>query len=451
MIAGWTPNQLVERLTRFVTSKDADQVTLYASGFTGRHWRFSNGHIPQAQQQDQLSVHFRILKDRAIGIAGTSHLDGETLDAAFNKALLLAKQNMPLEGDPPALPQKHLLRNAKSMPEQSSESIAAEANQIQRLFHLCQGIDADLSGSMTTGLTYQLVMNSAGTIADQLNELGKSTLIARKGPLAGFGAQTAADLETFEMDAALERAMRPLMSAKPPQEIELGDYEVILEPEALADLLMWMAYTAFGAKSYLEGHSFLSDAKGSPLTHESLTIYDDGNEDGTLKLPFDSDGELRQRVVFIDKGAVGDIVCDHEFGKRLKRASTGHALPFTSFEGPYPMHLGMEPGQAKTSELIANCSRGLYIPRFHYVNGLLDPKRALMSGLTREGCMLIEDGQLKQPVTPMRFTQGILEAFQTILGVSGERRLVSSAHTGNACALLPAIHLGKFRFTHHAH
>ena len=112
-----------------------------------------------------------------------------------------------------------------------------------------------------------------------------------------------------------------------------------------------------------------------------------------------------------------------------------------------PLHLAMAPGTTSTAQMVRACSRGLLIPRFHYVNGLLNPPEALMTGLTREGTFLIEDGKLVAPVTTLRFTQSVVEALRHVAGISKERRLVADPSTGLGCALMPTVHLKRFQFT----
>jgi len=141
------------------------------------------------------------------------------------------------------------------------------------------------------------------------------------------------------------------------------------------------------------------------------------------------------------------IVYDTAYGERFNQPSTGHALPPDEVEGPLPLHLAMAPGRTSLEAMIRKCRRGLLIPRFHYVNGLLNPREALMTGLTREGTFLIEHGKLTTPVTTLRFTQSLLEAFKQVLGVSKERRVVADPNQDMGCALMPALHLASFKFT----
>ncbi len=116
-------------------------------------------------------------------------------------------------------------------------------------------------------------------------------------------------------------------------------------------------------------------------------------------------------------------------------------------DGPLPLHLAMAPGRGSVEQMIRSCRRGLLIPRFHYVNGLLNPREALMTGLTREGAFLIEDGKLAAPITTLRFTQNLLDAFSRVLSISKTRELVADPSQELGCALVPALHLAKFHFT----
>ena len=151
--------------------------------------------------------------------------------------------------------------------------------------------------------------------------------------------------------------------------------------------------------------------------------------------------------MLIDRGKAAGIVYDSVYGERFGQTSTGHAMPPDEVEGPFPLHLGMTPGRATREGMIRACKRGLLIPRFHYVNGLLNPREALMTGLTREGTFLIEDGKVTAPVKTLRFTQSLLEAFSRVRGVSAERRLIAEPSQELGCAMMPTLHLAAFKFT----
>jgi len=90
--------------------------------------------------------------------------------------------------------------------------------------------------------------------------------------------------------------------------------------------------------------------------------------------------------------------------------------------------------------------RGLYICRLHYVNGLLDPRRAVMTGLTRDGCFLIENGKIAHAVGNMRFTDSFLEGLARADGMTRARQAIPTWNNEAGAYLVPAVRMRGFRF-----
>jgi PmbA protein len=122
------------------------------------------------------------------------------------------------------------------------------------------------------------------------------------------------------------------------------------------------------------------------------------------------------------------VVHDRTSAALAKTRSTGHAPPIGDelFDGgPVPQHLMLAGGDATVDELIARTGRGLYVSRFHYVNGLIDTRRALMTGMTRDGLWRIEDGRIAGPVANQRWTASFLDAGRRVDGISRARALIA--------------------------
>ena len=104
-------------------------------------------------------------------------------------------------------------------------------------------------------------------------------------------------------------------------------------------------------------------------------------------------------------------VYDLRTAKQAGTTTTGHALPPPNPEGPFPLNLFMAPGEAGLQDMIASTERGLLVTRFHYTN-IVHPVESTITGMTRDGTFLIEDGEIAHPVKNLRFTQSIIEALQ---------------------------------------
>jgi predicted Zn-dependent protease len=146
------------------------------------------------------------------------------------------------------------------------------------------------------------------------------------------------------------------------------------------------------------------------------------------------------------------VVTDRATARKLQdpRGSTGHAAAISdeTSEGPMAANLVLEPGDASLETLLGRVERGLYVTRFHYVNGYLDPRNATMTGMTRDGTFLIQDGRLGPAVPNLRWTESLLEAFNRVGGVGSELQSVPSRWTSSIGSILcPALLIRGFRFT----
>ena len=439
--------RLLEELKRLMKRSRADATTLYAEAGTQRVSRFAYEAIHQDLAQESISVYIKVTVGKRVGVAITDTLERDALARCLKAAMEIAKHAPPLKDLAP-LPQSYRqIVIHDEGPEAARVSSQPFLATLKRLFHLCQGAGAQLAGSFMTGEDEQAVVNSAGVACYACSAVCGAKLVTMYRTLSGFASEVRRRADQVNLEDLLERALAQCLHRHDPVTLPTGTYEVILEPEAVAELITWLGYIAFGAKSVQERTSFLSGRMGERVMGRRVTISDDGRDPEGLPIPFDAEGVPKRKVVFVDRGKAAGFVSDTTYGRLYGHPSTGHALPPDEAEGPLPLNLFMEPGPARRADLIRACPRGLLIPRFHYVNGLLNPREALMTGLTREGAFLIEDGKLKAPITTMRFTQGLLEAFSHVLGISKERRLIADPAQESGCAVMPTLRLAKFRFT----
>jgi len=149
-------------------------------------------------------------------------------------------------------------------------------------------------------------------------------------------------------------------------------------------------------------------------------------------------------VDLIRNGVFLDAVYDRRTAKQAGTETTGHALPPPNPEGPFPLNLFMEPGEASVEEMIASTDRGLLVTRFHYSN-VVHPLESTITGMTRDGTFLIESGEVTRPVKNFRFTQSILEALRTASMVGRDTELASEFFF--SASRVPALKVDSFHFT----
>src|SRR5258708_6062172 len=183
---------------------------------------------------------------------------------------------------------------------------------------------------------------------------------------------------------------------------------------------------------------------GEKLCSEMITIVDDPLGPESLGLPFDFEGTPSQRVTLIDEGIARDVVWDRTSARKAGRESTGHGLPPPNSSGPFPLNLRMEPGMSSQEDLVASTERGLLVTRFHYSN-VVNEKETVLTGMTRDGTFLIEDGKLQHGVRNLRYTQNALEALANVEGVGDVTEISSELFFGGSRA--PALKIRDFKFS----
>ncbi len=159
----------------------------------------------------------------------------------------------------------------------------------------------------------------------------------------------------------------------------------------------------------------------------------------------DFEGVAKQRVDLVTDGIATAVVHDTATARRAGVASTGHALPAPNTFGPMTWNLFMAPGSSSKEAMLSSIERGIWVTRFHYVN-IVHPRKAVLTGMTKDGTFLIENGRIVRPIRNLRFTEEIPAAFSRIEAISAQTKMVGAEYSG-INARVPALRIGQFAFT----
>jgi len=225
-------------------------------------------------------------------------------------------------------------------------------------------------------------------------------------------------------------------------ELEPGTYPVILEPPAVGLMLAYLAMTTFNGKAVLEGRSALATRLGQRVMDPRVQIWDDATDPRTIGLPFDFEGVPKRRLDLVRDGVAVGVAYDSRTAHRAGAPNTGHALPQPNPFGPMPTNMLMAPGQRSLEELIATTERGILVTRLHYVR-VVHPARTVITGMTRDGTFLVEDGRIVRALRNMRFNVSMLEVFSAVEAIGAEGRLVGE----ELAVFAPPVSARHFTFT----
>ncbi len=414
--------------------------------------RLGNGVALYSSEIDDVRVLVRAVIDGAEGAAFTNQLDAASLRRAVAEAVAAARVS-PAVADHPGLPGP---REAGEVVSAESWDVAtalgdpeAEAAAVAGALERARAHDARLAGVVVRTAQAVAVANTRGLVRTHRGTAAQARLIASCGLATGHGGTLRARQQDVDLAALATRAARVAWQGREPHDLAPGRYDVVLEPPAVIELMEWLGTIAFGSKSLADGTSFLAGRLGESITSDRVTLFDPGPEAEELPVPFDLEGVARRPVTFVEAGVGRGVVHDRHSAVRAGCGSTGHWGLSERFPEPgaRPGAVVLAPGE-DGDRLVEKLEHGLHIQRFHYVNGFLDPARARMTGLTRDGVFEIRDGEAVRAVRDLRFTEDILDAFGRLDGLGGSLAAVGTFWNEVSGAYrAPEVLLRDFAFT----
>lgn len=406
--------------------------------------RFAANVISQNVAETSMSISVRLTDKGRVFRTSFNQTDRAGLSAAMTRAMESLKLQKKEKGLLPPPAPRPVMAAAPGLYAPATASLAPSfrAGKIASLARLCRGRGMECFGTFENGTSALTIANNSGVFQSHRETYAVYSVTARKGEGYGWAEQYSADASRIDYEGIGRRAMEKAAASVRPAAVSPGRYTVILEPAAVTDLLMFLAYSGLGGRAWLEGRSFASGPLGRKLLHPLITVTDDAPRGAAAGAPFDYEGMPREKLVLIEKGVVKRVVHDRKTAPEAGTRSTGHALPSPNTYGPIPMNLEMAPGDSSLEEMIRSTKKGILVTTFHYTN-LLRPKTVEMTGMTRNGTFLVENGRVTKALRNMRFTQSVVEAFNNVEALSRERE--TSSGWGRIC--VPAMKISGFNFS----
>lgn len=405
--------------------------------------RFANSFIHQNVGEEGDAVSLRLAVGGRVVSATTTNTNREALSRFVDDAIERAALQ-PVDEDWPGL--------ASPLPDTAVDHFddataaaapAARAEMVRDFVAAGPGMRA--AGFCSTQGTEVAFANSSGVRREGRYTQATLDGIHQTDTSAGSGHATSVRLSDISAgsigDLAADRARRGAEA----YDIKPGEYEVVLAPECVASIAVFLAFYGFNAKLHAEGQSFVQI--GEAQFDDHVDIIDDVTDDRAAALGFDNEGTPRGRLVLVSRGVSSNVAHDRRTATKAGVESTGHAVPGGEVFGPFPTTMFFGGGATPVEDLIAGVDRGLYVATFNYCR-VLDPKTMAVTGLTRNGTFMIENGRLTGAVTGLRFTQSFVAALGPgrVLGIGDDARWADSEF-GPGLVHAPTVRLAGWNFT----
>lgn len=419
--------------------------------------RFAISELSQHMALDEAEARVRVARGKRVAEVASSALDARALAETIREAARLAALAPEQDGfsgfadagaETPSVP-RWAESTAAASDELRAEAIAKVLARIGKEGLAGAGMLETSAHGVAIATTRGCTRHHDGTHADlRIWALEDAT---GRGA-SGHAHQLVRDVRALDVDARTDEAIRFAKLGKAPQSVDAGSWDIVMEPVAVAELLEWLSNITFSAPDVEQGTSILADGLGKRITGEAIDLVEDPLDASELGFadPFDREGVPRRRVELVAGGIGKAVLYDRVHAARANAKTTGSAV-LSGFGAPAGVSgVAVQLGggtAASVDELVAGTKRGLYIRRLHYVNGYLDPKRAVMTGLSRDGCFLVEDGRPTTPVGNVRLTDSFLEMLARADGMTKARTAITASWVDGANFVVPAIRFRGVRIT----
>ena len=440
---------LLTPLREALRDAPADEADAYVHRRRAAITRYSHSSIHQNALSDETAVRLRAIVGRAVGVVTTNSLAVSDLRRALADAAALARASRP-DDDWPGVAEPAPIAAAAAYDEATARAdAAAQAGLVARV---CAAIPKTMRAAGTSQLevTEDAVANTKGVGAYAPGSLAYLRALVLGDQGSGYAEDLAWRADLLDAEAVADRASAKCALDRDRVQLAPGDYEAVFEELAVAEILRIVSLTGLGGQSVREGRSFMAGRIGERVTGERFSLFDDPLDPRTLGVPFDVEGTPKRRVALVEGGVARGPVYDRASAKAMGARSTGHAAdPSRYASGGHAGNLTMSGGSATREELIGAVARGILITRFHYTN-TPDPRAATMTGTTRDGTFLIENGKITRALANVRYTMSALELFAGI-DLLGAQRLArdwwSSNGMGSVVCLVPPMKVRRATIT----
>jgi predicted Zn-dependent protease len=433
---------LTEKLLSYVRADDAI-VSVNSENYS--HLRFAANAFSTSGARKNTSVGVTVWIDKKRGASSTNEIDDASLRAAVAQAEEIARISPVDREYLPTLGRQTYKPVAGYSEATSNISLQERARAINNVIASCERAGVIGAGFHQARGAVNGSATKNGNFNYERSSLVSLSTTARTpdGGSSGYFLRNHFDVHKLDVKRVAQEAIRKALEGRRPRTLEPGVYPAILEPQAVADLLSFFAFS-FDARSADEGRSPFSlpggkTKVGQQVFDERINIYSDpwnpelpGSQAAQAGIP-------AQRIQLVRNGVLENLTYSRFWAKQKDKQPTA---------GPVNSIMDSSAPPATLEKMISKTERGILLGRFWYIRGV-DPRTALQTGLTRDGIWYIEGGKIRYPVKNFRFNQSLMALLApgNVEMIGTPERVGSAEGQGNSAALLPALKVKEFHFS----
>ena len=433
---------IIDAVLHLGKAAGADETEVHLDETIDALTRFANNAIHQNVAEHGITVSIRTVVDGRTARATTNQLEEDSLRKAVDSSLQLA-HSQPRDRNLLRMPAKQRYRPANRFSRETAAlSAEARARAVKQASDLAIRNGQVAAGIFSSGQSQLALGNSRELFAAYRQTHTEFSITMQDDPAASWAKANSGEVRNINPQALAKRASEKASMAKDAKELAPGKYTVILEPAAVLDLVGFLFYD-FAATALEDQRSCLNKRMGKQLFGKNISIVDDVYHLFQLGAPFDGEGMPRQRVSLVEKGVPRHLVYSRASAKKAGKKPTGHGFGLPNEYGEAPMNLVFGGGDSSVEKMVAGTDRGMLVTRVWYIREV-DPYEKVMTGMTRDGLFLVENGKVTTAVRNFRFNQSLIELLQNVQEMG---RSVRATAEEAFEMVVPAMKVAGFHFT----
>ena len=454
-----TRDQAADIFSRLKKLSSADEIECLFYGGRSALTRFANNTIHQNMAEENYGVSVRTAFGGRTARATTNKFDDQSLRNVVRASEDLARVQ---ESDADLLPVPDSGKNihaTQAFPSRHFEETSAltpsrRAEAVGKIVSIAQKHKLTTAGIFSSSDSVEGIFNSRGLSQWHTQTSAEVSITMLAPDSSGWQKANSPDVANLDPQRLAEIAAKKAVDSAGPREISPGKYTVILEPAAVLDTVGFAFYD-FGGLAILDQRSFLSNRIGTQLFGENISIWDDVSHALQSGAPFDGEGMVRQKMHLVENGVVNRLVYARATAEKMKKSehaskvgaigATGHGFPIPNEMGEAPMNIVFEsPHDPKTVEqMVASTERGILVTRLWYIREV-DPYEKILTGMTRDGTFLVENGKVVCGLRNFRFNQSLIDMLSNVEAMSVP---VRTSGEESFDMVVPAMKVRDFNFT----
>lgn len=427
-------------IERVVKMSQADSISVNVSSSLANNIRFAANQVTTAGSVADATVAVTSAFGPKRATVVTNDLSDEALLRTLRESERLAKL---APDDPEAMPdlgpQNIRTINASFDTTEKLDATDLAKAALTALEPARKAGDLNAAGYLVVTASSNALGNREKLFAYHRSTNANYTLTVRTtdGTGSGWAGAESPDWTKLDVNAVSARAIEKARLSQKPVAIEPGRYTVILEPQAVGDLVQLIGLYA-DARSSDEGRSPFTkqgggNKIGEKIVDSRISIIADPSDPMVLSQPWDGDGLPLGRQVFIENGVLKELYYSRFWAKKMGKQPTGAPTSFI-----------MSGGTTSLDDMIKSTQRGILVTRLWYLREV-DPRTILYTGLTRDGTFLIENGKISRAIKNFRFNDSPLFMLNNLEAIGPAVRLAGTEAGG--AVVVPPLKVKDFNFT----